>query len=196
MTMGSRIRLYHGSDVAIEHPDVTRNTGFADLGQGFYLTDDHDAARRRAVSRARKTGTGAGVVSVFEFDEDSLPWVTMGDQLVARNQVAVEACGAMATCDGASPFALRFADDVAGIRSWIEYIMACRADRTEVDALGSPAVVRAWIATEEVELVNSGLLSADEVVGYIDPSELIVQYCLTDQRVVDASLHFVAAESA
>jgi hypothetical protein len=53
-----------------------------------------------------------------------------------------------------------------------------------------------WIATEEVELVSSGLLSADEVAGYIDPSELIVQYCLTDQRVVDSSLHFVAAESA
>ncbi|MEE0027233.1 MAG: DUF3990 domain-containing protein, partial [Atopobiaceae bacterium] len=173
--MGSRIRLYHGSDVVIEHPDVTRNTGFADLGQGFYLTDDHDAARRRAVSRARKTGTGAGVVSVFEFDEDSLPWVTMGDQLatgdqlVARSRAATEvpdAADAEMACVPASPFALRFADDVAGIRAWIEYIMACRADRLEVDALGSPAVVRAWIAAEEVELVNSGLLSADEVVGY------------------------------
>ncbi|MEE0027852.1 MAG: hypothetical protein U0J70_09690, partial [Atopobiaceae bacterium] len=159
-------------------------------------TDDHDAARRRAVSRARKTGTGAGVVSVFEFDEDSLPWVTMGNRSVARDKAATEGPDAVTACVPAAPFALRFADDVAGIRSWIEYIMACRADRTEVDALGSPAVVRAWIATEEVELVNSGLLSADEVVGYIDPSELIVQYCLTDQRVVDASLHFVAAESA
>jgi hypothetical protein len=198
VTLASWIRLYHGSDVAIEHPDVTRNTGFADLGQGFYLTDDHEAARRRAASRARKTGAGVGVVSVFEFDEDGLPWVTLGDQLVARSRAATEvpyAADAEIACVPASPFALRFADDVAGIRAWIEYITACRAGRTEVGALGSPAVVRAWIATEEVELVSSGLLSADEVVGYIDPSELIVQYCLTDQCVVDTSLRFVAAES-
>jgi len=178
----SHIRLYHGSDVAIEWPDVTRNTGFADLGQGFYLTDDHDAARRRAASRARRTGAPAGVVSVFELDEDCLPWVTMGKDIdvpLVRQP---------------DRFSLRFDKDVAGIEAWIDYITACRAGRTEVGSLGSPSVVCAWIATEEVELVSSGLLSAAEVAGYLDPSELIVQYCLLDQRVVDTSLRFVGAE--
>ena len=36
--------LLHGSDVAIEAPSAGFNTGNADLGRGFYLTADHDAA--------------------------------------------------------------------------------------------------------------------------------------------------------
>ncbi len=52
-TMGTQLRLYHGSNVSIERPEVTLNTGFADLGHGFYLTDDRAAAERRAVSRAQ-----------------------------------------------------------------------------------------------------------------------------------------------
>lgn len=178
----AHIRLYHGSDVAIERPDVTHNTGFADLGQGFYLTDDHDAARRRSASRARRTGAPAGVVSVFELDVDCLPWVTMGERVDDPHG------------DSPGRFALRFNKGVAGIEAWIDYITACRAGRTEVGSLGSPSMVCAWIATEEVELVSSGLLSAAEVAGYLDPSELIVQYCLLDQRVVDKNLRFVEAE--
>ena len=182
VTMATHRRLYHGSDVVIERPDVTHNTGFADLGQGFYLTDDHEAARRRAASRARRTGAAAGVVSVFDLDEDCLPWVTMGK-------------GDIAGAEGpAGPFALCFADGVAGISAWIGYILACRSGQTQVGSLGSPALVRAWIATEEVELVSSGLLTADEVAEHIDPSELVVQYCLLDQDVVSTCLRFVEAE--
>ena len=69
--------LYHGSNAAIERPDVSRNTGFADLGQSFYLTDDHDVARRRAASRARRAG-GEPVVSAFELDESCVPWAMWG----------------------------------------------------------------------------------------------------------------------
>lgn len=51
---GRIVRLYHGSDMAIERPDIVHNTGFADLGVGFYLTDDKDAAINRARRRARE----------------------------------------------------------------------------------------------------------------------------------------------
>lgn len=40
--------LYHGSNVAIDRPLVRLNAGFADLGQGFYCTDDPAVAESRA----------------------------------------------------------------------------------------------------------------------------------------------------
>ena len=174
------IWLYHGSDTPIEHPDVSLNTGFSDLGRGFYLTDDRDAARRRALTRARRTGVATGVVSVFALEVESLPWVSMGARELPPSI--------------RQPFGLRFDDDSAGLTAWISYIQACRKGKTAIAGLGDPAVVHAWIATEEVELVCSGLATADDLVPYLDVSELLVQYCLRDQAFVDEHLSFAEAE--
>lgn len=172
------MRLYHGSSVAIKSPDVSLNTGFSDLGRGFYLTDDLAVAQKRASTRARIDGTEFGVVSVYEFDQDAIEWVIWGSgQLVPAGSL----------------FGLRFAADARGVAAWANYIKSCREGRTEVERLGKPSSVRAWIATEEIEMVCSGLLTADELAEYIDPRELVVQYCLRDQRLVDEHLHFVEA---
>lgn len=65
------MQLYHGSDTSIQRPDVSFNTGFADMGTGFYLTDDFNVAASRARSRARKTGAACGIVSVHTPEEES-----------------------------------------------------------------------------------------------------------------------------
>ena len=174
----SRIRLYHGSDVAIARPEVSLNTGFSDLGQGFYLTNDHETACRRARTRSRKTGNGSGVVSVFELDESCVPWVYAGKD---------------ASTD--APFGLRFDQSQAGIVAWIDYIKACRTGQTGWGTVGEPSIVRCWIATEEVELACSGLISPTELAEFVAPDDLIVQYCLRDQAIIDEHLTFVAAES-
>lgn len=179
--MGSNppiIRLYHGSDVAIERPDVSLNTGFSDLGQGFYLTDDHEAARKRARTRARITGNGTGIVSVFGLDEACVPWVTADEG---------------ASTD--APFGVRFDESQAGIVAWIDYIKACRAGQTGWGTAGEPSIVRCWIATEEVELACSGLISPAELAEFVAPDELTVQYCLRDQAIIDEHLTFIEAES-
>ena len=51
------VALYHGSDVAIEAPDVSRNTGNADFGRGFYLTVDRDAPACRARAPMLRSGS-------------------------------------------------------------------------------------------------------------------------------------------
>lgn len=177
---GAQLWLYHGSNAAIEHPDVSLNTGFSDLGRGFYLTDDREAARRRALTRARRTGVATGVVSAFALEVESLLWVSMG---ASEPPTSIQ-----------QPFGLRFDDDSAGLTAWVSYIQACRRGETAVAGLGDPAVVRAWIATEEVELVCSGLATAEDLVPYLDTSELLVQYCLRDQAFADEHLSFVEAE--
>lgn len=179
------LRLYHGSDVAIDRPDVALNSGFADLGRGFYLTDDHDAARGRAISRARHTGAAEGVVSVFELDEGCVPWVIWGSE-------GIVACGQEPGPGGR--FGLRFEGSAEGLAAWATYIRSCRSGHTEVAGYGSPAIVRAWIATEEVEMVCSGFVPADAIAEIVDPEDLVVQYCLVDQALVDGSLTFVGSE--
>lgn len=180
--MGETMRLYHGSNVAIEHPIIARNTGFADLGKGFYLTPDHEIARSRATARARREG-GSAVVSVFELDEGSVPWVTWGKRITPQKDLVP-----------GSPFGLQFDDTEQGYAAWASYIKACRAGTTTVPNMGFPAIVRAWLATMEIEMVYAGFMAPDEFAQVVEPAELIVQYCILDQRILKSSLRFIEAE--
>lgn len=176
-----KVRLYHGSNTAIERPRIALNTGFADLGKGFYLTTDHEAALGRAKKRARDAG-GTATVSVFELDESCVPWIAWGankDALVAAD----------------TPFGLRFEKSSAGYAAWASYIKACRCGQAEVPGIGAPAIVRAWIATMEVEMVCSGFLTAEELAQATDPAELIVQYCILDQDILNNDLALVGTET-
>lgn len=172
---GGAMLLYHGSSVRIERPLVEMNAGFSDLGQGFYCTDDFDVAMSRARSRARRDHAGEGVVTGFSFDEESLPWVTMGETIDTPSGLQ-------------DSFGLRFDLSHKGLASWIAYIQSCRRGNTAVEGMGEPAVVRAWIANEIVEMACTGVVPTDELVEFIDPDELVVQYCFRDQAFLDAHL--------
>ena len=39
----------------------------------------------------------------------------------------------------------------------------------------------------------SGLVTFEELGAFVDPSELVVQYCLLDQGLIDEHLSFVEA---
>lgn len=174
------MRLYHGSDVMVDKPVIALNTGFSDLGRGFYVTDDMEVARRRAQTRARRCGAEPGVVSVFELDESCVSWAIWG------------------TCQpslpgsvGDGPFGLRFEESREGVVAWARYIATCRRGKTEVAGLGQPSIVRAWIATEEIEMVCAGFAPAEDIADFIDPASLTVQYCFANQNVIDRHLVFV-----
>ena len=66
------IRLYHGSNVAIEHIDLSRRKRGKDFGQGFYLNANPDQAMEMAVRTTRFLSKGATTLSCFEFDEDEV----------------------------------------------------------------------------------------------------------------------------
>ena len=61
--------------------------------------------------------------------------------------------------------------------------------------LGSPAIVRAWIANMEIEMVCTDFISLEEFVQTVDSDALVVQYCFTNQDMLDTSLKFVEAET-
>ncbi len=64
------IRLYHGSNVAIEQIDLLRSKRGKDFGQGFYLNANPDQAMEMAVRTTRFLNEGSPTLSCFEFDED------------------------------------------------------------------------------------------------------------------------------
>lgn len=184
--MAAMTRLYHGSDAAVARPEASRNTGFADLGRGFYLTESREVAANRARSRARATRSQVGCVSAYDFDEGALRWATWG-----KGSPVMEG-GAQSPGRG---FGLRFAPDEAGFAAWMEYIRSCRRGLCAAGGLGEPAAVRAWIATDEVEMACSGFVPPADLAPFVDPAGLTVQYCLRDQALIDRALSFAGAET-
>ena len=64
------IRLYHGSNVAIEQIDLSRSKRGKDFGQGFYLNTNPDQAMEMAARTTRFLNEGTPTLSCFEFDEE------------------------------------------------------------------------------------------------------------------------------
>ncbi len=63
------IKLYHGSNVRVEKPDLKKSKPFKDFGQGFYLSDDKQQAWDLAYSKAEQLKYGKASVSTYIFDE-------------------------------------------------------------------------------------------------------------------------------
>lgn len=63
------IRLYHGSNVKIEVPDLIHSKPFKDFGSGFYLSPDKQQAWDMAFQKVNQTKEGKAEVTEFQFDE-------------------------------------------------------------------------------------------------------------------------------
>ena len=62
------MRLYHGSNVEVVHVDLRQSRRYRDFGRGFYLSDNYLQALAFSEQVRKRRGTGASIVSVFEFD--------------------------------------------------------------------------------------------------------------------------------
>lgn len=64
------MKLYHGSNIVVDHPEIAKCKPFKDFGQGFYLSDTIEQAMEMAQRVVERVGAGqTPVVSTFEFDE-------------------------------------------------------------------------------------------------------------------------------
>ena len=63
------IRLYHGSNIKIDVPDLTHSKPFKDFGRGFYLSADKQQAMEMAIQKVHQTQVGSVEVTEFLFDE-------------------------------------------------------------------------------------------------------------------------------
>ncbi|MDR1196630.1 MAG: DUF3990 domain-containing protein [Endomicrobium sp.] len=65
------MRLFHGSTLAIEKPEIITAEQGRDFGSGFYTTDIKEQAAGWAKRKAKikKDKTAKAIISVYEFDE-------------------------------------------------------------------------------------------------------------------------------
>lgn len=63
--------LYHGSNIEVTDPDLTKSKPGKDFGKGFYLSDVEEQALELASFKSEQLG-GQPVVSKFEFLKEDL----------------------------------------------------------------------------------------------------------------------------
>lgn len=63
------IKLYHGSNMKVEVPDLVHSKPFKDFGRGFYLSADKQQAWDMAFQKVSQTKEGKAEVTEFLFDE-------------------------------------------------------------------------------------------------------------------------------
>lgn len=66
----SRIRVYHGSNVAVQNPNILKPNRELDFGTGFYTTTNLDQAIGFAKRVAMNRKAGVATVSSYEVDLD------------------------------------------------------------------------------------------------------------------------------
>lgn len=64
--------LYHGSYTAIDKIELRRGRRGKDFGQGFYLSDNLDQAKRMAEIAVAREGKGTPIITSYDFDEDRM----------------------------------------------------------------------------------------------------------------------------
>lgn len=62
--------LYHGSYIAIEHPDLQHSRANVDFGSGYYTTPIYEQAEKWCGKFIRRGKNG--IISEYEFDEKKL----------------------------------------------------------------------------------------------------------------------------
>ena len=63
------IRLYHGSNMKIEVPDLVHSKPFKDFGCGFYLSADKQQALDMASQKVNQIMAGKAEITEFLFDD-------------------------------------------------------------------------------------------------------------------------------
>ena len=63
------IKLYHGSNMKVNSPDLLHSKPYKDFGKGFYLSADKQQAMDMAYQKVKQTQTGKAEVSEFLFDD-------------------------------------------------------------------------------------------------------------------------------
>ena len=66
------MKLYHGSTIAVKHPNIQKGRKATDFGKGFYTTTDFEQARKWAVLKRNRIEGGKAVVSVYDVPDGLL----------------------------------------------------------------------------------------------------------------------------
>lgn len=66
------MKLYHGSLVAVNKPEIREASHTLDYGKGFYTTTSYEQAEAWVKRKKNEWNTDKGYVNVYDFDESAL----------------------------------------------------------------------------------------------------------------------------
>ncbi|MCM1315259.1 MAG: DUF3990 domain-containing protein [Alistipes senegalensis] len=75
------MKIYHGSNMAVETPQIIESNRALDFGKAFYTTSDYDQAKRWAKLTTNRRKSGTAIVTEYEYDENN----TMGLSILKFN---------------------------------------------------------------------------------------------------------------
>lgn len=152
------MKLFHGSYLTVEKPDVFYGRAKVDFGQGFYLTKLREQASSWAESVARRHRDGVAILNVFEFD----------------NALARTIAGA------------RYKMFASYDLEWLDYVVDCRrggAKQSDFDVVEGGVANDNVIDT--VELYENGDITAEQALGQLVHKKVNHQVAILSQRIVD-----------
>ena len=62
------MKVYHGSLVVVEKPEIRVSDRYLDFGYGFYTTMNEEQAIKWTEKQKNRKGTNIGYVSMYDFD--------------------------------------------------------------------------------------------------------------------------------
>ena len=66
------MKVYHGSTVIVEKPNLTKGRKTTDFGKGFYTTTDYKQAKKWAILQKIRIQAEKAIVSVYEVPDNIL----------------------------------------------------------------------------------------------------------------------------
>lgn len=160
------MKLFHGSYMKIEYPEIIKGRTKVDFGQGFYLTGIKlQAEKWSKVIAIRKGPAFRPVVNMFELNEDIF------DQPDFRIK--------------------RFKEyDL----EWLQYVVDCRRGgnlQKQYDLIEGGVANDNVIDT--VEDFENGRITTEQALGQLVYKQVNHQICIRNQQIIDKYLQFVSS---
>ena len=153
------MKLYHGSNIEIDIPNLSKSKPFKDFGQGFYLSPNYEQAQALAEQKTAQLQEGNPCISIFEIDEQVFK---------------------------SSGLSVRVFDDYS--EEWAEFVFANR-DRNREHPVHLYDVVIGPIAddgvTYQLRRFQSGIISMKQLVEELKYAKgLTIQYYFGTERAL------------
>ena len=161
------MKLYHGSDMAVNQPLAKVGRHNLDFGEGFYVTKiKKQAADWAEVIAERKGRKAQPTVSQYVFDRER------------------------AEADG-----LRFKIFEEYNLEWLDYVVACRRGKPvwkHYDIVEGGVANDNVIDT--VEDYEKGIITAEQALGQLRYKKVNHQLCILNQEIIDNNLRYLGCE--
>lgn len=160
------MKLYHGSSVSVENPLAGIGRDNLDFGKGFYTTRLIDQAQKWAgLVASRKSPDGIGIVSAYEFDEDSMA--------------------------NAGYIYKRFEEyDM----DWLNFVVDCRKGKDSSDYDIVEGGVANDQVIDTVEDYENGRITAEQALDQLRYKKPNNQICFRSQDAIEHLLKFTSTE--